>query len=100
MFNVQELLKLNKDHYQISQSEDPIIGFSVYVTVLKAAFAGKEDLIDPAIDEYEFEFVCSPKYPFRDPQILCHTDFTDEKVCITDNRDLYNEIIGEGGWKV
>ena len=31
---------------------------------------------------------------------MCHTDFTDEKVVISDNRDLYDEVVGEGGWKL
>ena len=77
-----------------------MIGFSIFVTVLKAAFAGKEDQINPEIMEYEFEFVVSLKYPFKEPMLLCHTEFTDPKVVITDNRDLYSEVIGEGGWRL
>lgn len=40
------------------------------------------------------------KYPFRDPQVFCHTEFTHPMLTITDGRDLFNEIVGEGGWKV
>jgi hypothetical protein len=38
---VDGLLKLNKEHFTVSQSEDPITGFSIFVTISKAIFEGK-----------------------------------------------------------
>lgn len=42
----------------------------------------------------------SNKYPFRNPQVLCHTLFTHPMINISDNRDLFSEVVGEGGWKI
>ena len=52
------------------------------------------------LERYDFEIVLSNKYPFRDPLILCHTDFTNGMLSLDDGRDLFSEIVGEGGWKV
>ena len=52
------------------------------------------------IEEYEFELQMSNKYPFRDPSVICNTNFTHPMLCITDKRDLFSEVVGEGGWKV
>lgn len=60
----------------------------------------KSELKDPQIDHYLFQIVMSPKYPFRDPTILCLTDFGHPLVCLTDGRDLFHEIVGEGGWQI
>ena len=58
------------------------------------------ELIREDIQSYAFEILMSNKYPFRDPQVLCHTQFTHPMVCITDKRDLFQEVVGEGGWRV
>ena len=68
------------------------------VTVSKEAVSTQ--LANSTIEKYEFEVLMSNKYPFRDPQIYCHTKFTHPMVCITDKRDLFREVVGEGGWKV
>ena len=52
------------------------------------------------MEEYEFEVLMSNKYPFRDPQVFCNTKFTHPMLCITDRRDIFGEVVGEGGWKV
>lgn len=57
-------------------------------------------MVNDEIENYDFEILMSNKYPFRDPQVLCQTQFTHPMVCITDYRDLFREVVGEGGWKV
>ena len=96
------MMKLDKECFSISQSEDHNIGFSLFVTIKKEVFKedAQKEIIDPKIAEYEFEFLLSNSYPYRPPQLLCHTDFGDRKIILTDNRDLYAEVIGEGGDKL
>jgi len=55
---------------------------------------------NPEISWYDFELVLSNKYPFRDPMIICHTEFAPSILSLNDGRDLFNEVVGEGGWKV
>lgn len=92
------LKHLNKDLFKIEQSNDALTGFSIHVTISKQAIL--TEMKKAEIDEYEFEIQMSNKYPFRDPAVYCHTKFTHPMICITDQRDLFNEIVGEGGWKV
>lgn len=65
------LKHLNKDHFSIEQSNDPIRGFSIHVVIQKVAI--QSSLIRDDILTYTFEIQMSNKYPFRDPQVLCHT---------------------------
>jgi len=68
------------------------------VTIAGAAV--QSSLANKDVKTYEFEILMSNKYPFRDPSVFCHTNFTHPMVCINDNRDLFKEVVGEGGWKV
>ena len=92
------LKHLNKNLFKIEQSNDAITGFSIHVTINKDAV--QSELKKPDVPEYEFEVLMSNKYPFREPSVLCHTQFTHPMLCITDKRDLFSEVVGEGGWKV
>ena len=98
MSEIATLKHLNKDLFKIEQSNDAILGFSIHVTIDKSAV--QSDLKKEHIEEYEFEILMSNKYPFREPSVLCHTKFTHPMLCITDHRDLFHEVVGEGGWKV
>ena len=68
------------------------------VTITKAAVPS--GLVNKDIEGYDFELLMSNKYPFRDPMVLCHTNFTHPMLTITDRRDLFQHVVGEGGWKV
>ena len=70
------------------------------VSIHKSALPSGTLNVNQEIERYDFEIVLSNKYPFRDPLILCHTDFTSEMLSLDDGRDLFSEIVGEGGWKV
>ena len=59
------LKHLNKDLFKIEQSNDAITGFSIHVTIDKAAVSSELKKAD--INEYEFEILMSNKYPFREP---------------------------------
>lgn len=92
------LKHLNKDHYTIEQSNDNMTGFSIHVSIKREAIPS--ELKKENIEMYDFQILMSKKYPFRDPQVLCHTDFTHPMLTITDGRDLFRDVVGEGGWKV
>ena len=92
------LKHLNKDYFKIEQSNDNVTGFTIHVSINKAAIP--QDIVRSEVEEYEFEVLMSNKYPFRDPQVFCNTKFTHPMLCITDRRDIFGEVVGEGGWKV
>ena len=68
------------------------------MSIAKAAVPS--ELVNPEIERYDFEIILSNKYPFRDPQVLCHTEFAHQMLSLNDGRDLFGEVVGEGGWKV
>jgi len=57
-------------------------------------------LLDQKHQTFEFEMLLPNKYPFTDPQILCHTDFAHPMLSLSDGRDLFNEVVGRDGWKI
>ena len=64
--------------------------------VLKKEYQTK---VTRGVERIEFEIVLENRYPVRDPQITCHTSFTDPVLSLADGRDLYTEIVGENGWQ-
>lgn len=54
--------------------------------------------IKESITVFKFSIVLENRYPYRDPQVHCMTDFADPNLSLSDGRDLYVEIVGEKGW--
>ena len=62
--------------------------------------AVQSELINQDIKRYVFEVILSNKYPFRDPAVFCHTKFSHKMLTMTDKRDFFTDIIGNGEWKI
>jgi len=57
-------------------------------------------LLDESLLKFTFEILLPTGYPFTNPQVLCHTKFAHELLCLNDGRDLFNEIIGGEPWQI
>lgn len=70
------------------------------IRMTRQAMEIETDLIDSSIKAFEFEIMLPIKYPFIDPQIFCHTNFAHQFLSLSDGRDIFNEVVGEQGWRV
>jgi len=48
-------------------------GLSIFVKMSRQALELDTGLIKDSIKEFEFEILLTPKYPFVDPQVICHS---------------------------
>lgn len=75
-------------------------GYSIRIKISRTALDFNTELIDSAITSFDFEILLTPKYPFVDPQVLCHSKFAHPFLSLNDGRDLFNEVVGSQGWRV
>lgn len=55
-------------------------------------------LLDDETKSFTFEVLLGQGYPFTNPQVLCHSKFTNELLILNDGRDLFKEIVGPQVW--
>jgi ubiquitin-protein ligase len=91
--------KLDKDMYQINVKETSF-GHQIMIRMARDVMEIETDLIDSNLKSFDFEILLPPKYPFLDPQIMCHTDFAHKFLSLNDGRDIFNEVVGDQGWRV
>jgi len=83
--------------YQAKQTEQ---GLSLFIRMSRMALGTEVAGLDPALKTFDFEILLPIKYPFIDPQIMCHTSFSHVFLSLNDGRDLFNEVVGSEGWRV
>ncbi len=89
---------VNNEYWRLSSCES-LDGFSIFVEFAKRIL--KENVqAQVTAEQIKFKILLEERYPFKDPQILCLTDFlNNETFSISDGRDLFNEVVGQDGWK-
>lgn len=51
------------------------------------------------ITTLKFEIQLENRYPCCDPQIFVLTNFAHRSLSLADGRNLFDEVVGENGWK-
>ena len=90
---------LDKAIFQVS-SKDTEEGFQIVVKIQREVLEQETELIDQAITDFTFEVLLPIRYPFIDPQIMCLSSFAHSFLSLDDGRDIFNEVVGEQGWRV
>ena len=52
-----------------------------------------------SITSFKFRMELENRYPYRDPKIMCLTDFADPSLSLCDGRDIFTEVVGDKGWQ-
>jgi len=58
-----------------------------------------EELLSFLTGQISFQIILTHKYPRSTPQIVCLTPFIPKVISLCDGRDLFDEVVGKGGWK-